>query len=255
MRIDGDLDYAYARLSARFGERPDEMAWRSIEVIRELPSLLEAARALPFKHWLVGITADADAHRIEAALLAQGRATVSEVACWMPACWKDAVEWAGVLAELPVIEHLARGGEALHWMREDLLYGPLCDADRPPIAGPLAPLATGWRRPDGLFPAWRKEWARRLPSSNFTSAAFAALAKTIASHRAATSSAVPGRVSIVRPGATRGALAARLALLFRRATLDPAAAFIFLALSALDVERLRGELLRRALFPAFRLAA
>jgi len=47
----------------------------------------------------------------------------------------------------------------------------------------------------------------------------------------------------------RRALAVRLSLLYRRATLDPAVAFIFLALSALDMERLRGELLRRALFP------
>jgi hypothetical protein len=36
--------------------------------------------------------------------------------------------------------------------------------------------------------------------------------------------------------------------------LDPAAAFVFLALSALDVERLRGELVRRAAFPRAPLA-
>jgi hypothetical protein len=47
----------------------------------------------------------------------------------------------------------------------------------------------------------------------------------------------------------------RLALLYRRATSNPAAAFIFLALCALDMERLRGELLRRAIFPRFGVAA
>ena len=52
----------------------------------------------------------------------------------------------------------------------------------------------------------------------------------------------------------RRALQARLALLFRRAMLDPAAAFIFLALTALDLERLRGELLRRAAFPGVAMA-
>jgi hypothetical protein len=47
------------------------------------------------------------------------------------------------------------------------------------------------------------------------------------------------------------ALSARLTLLFRRAVLDPAAAFVFLAQIALDLQRLRGELLRRAAFPGW----
>jgi hypothetical protein len=45
-----------------------------------------------------------------------------------------------------------------------------------------------------------------------------------------------------------------LSLLLRRATLEPAAAFIHVAISALDLERLRGELLSRALFPRARVA-
>jgi len=40
----------------------------------------------------------------------------------------------------------------------------------------------------------------------------------------------------------------RLSLLWRRAALEPAAAFIHLVLSALELERLRGELLGRRLF-------
>ena len=55
--------------------------------------------------------------------------------------------------------------------------------------------------------------------------------------------------------ALRHALHARLSRLFRHATLDPAAAFIFLAISALDFERLRGEILRRVAFPRLPLAA
>jgi hypothetical protein len=53
----------------------------------------------------------------------------------------------------------------------------------------------------------------------------------------------------------RRALHAQLSQLFRRAMLTPAAAFIFLALSALDCERLRGELLRRVVFPRLPLAS
>jgi len=40
----GSLEYAQARLSARYGQRPDEIAWRRIEHLRELPALLDVAR-------------------------------------------------------------------------------------------------------------------------------------------------------------------------------------------------------------------
>ncbi|HUH94457.1 MAG TPA: hypothetical protein VL742_15110 [Casimicrobiaceae bacterium] len=248
MRLPGDLDYAQARLAARFGERPDEVAWRTIEAIRGLPALLEAARDLPFRRWIAALPGDADAHAIEAALVAKRRAAVEEVARWMPRAWKGAVEWAGVLAELPVLEHLARRDKALPWMREDALYGALCAGEGAPTSGPLAPLAAGWERPDGLLPAWRREWLRRVPSTPCVrSALIEALSRTLASSR---------HISGDLPtGPSRAAIAARLVLLFRRATGDPAAAFVYLALSALDLERLRGELLRRALFSGFRLAA
>jgi hypothetical protein len=62
-------------------------------------------------------------------------------------------------------------------------------------------------------------------------------------HGAAFATATPGSGTPLRR-----ALQARLSLLMRRATLEPAAAFIHLALSALELERLRGELLGRKLF-------
>lgn len=251
MSIAGDMDYAQARLSARFGEHPDEVAWRSIEMIRALPALLDAARRLPFRRWLGSITSDSEPHAIEAAFVAQWRAQVREVWRWMPEAWRAAIEWAGVLAELPVLEYLARGGTGLPWMREDPVYGPLCgEIAAPPGAGLLAPLAAGWDQPDGLFRAWRKEWMRRVPHSALAaSAVIDACGGALASYRQAI-----GRASQADGAALRSALVVRLAWLFRRAMLDPASAFIFLALCALDLERLRGELLRRAIFPGFGLA-
>ena len=75
-------------------------------------------------------------------------------------------------------------------------------------------------------------------------AATRARARTIAAHLA------EFRNPATRDGERCGdALAARLTLLFRRAMLDPAAAFIYLALVAQDGERLRGELVRRAALP------
>ena len=62
---DGELDYALARVAARFGERPDDVAWRSIAVIREFAPLVDALRQGPLHRWTVGLVSDADAHAIE----------------------------------------------------------------------------------------------------------------------------------------------------------------------------------------------
>jgi hypothetical protein len=250
MRIAGDLDYAQARLYARFGERPDELAWRSIEPIRGLPAFLDAARGLPFRRWIEAVAASSTPHEIEAGLVSRRRALVAEVARWMPEAWQAAVVWAGIVADLPVLEHISRNDEVLPWMRDDRLYGDLCaDGARRPASGPFLPLAVGWGRPDGLFPAWRAEWMQRIPSAAPFPNLLGELARTLAVQRV-----FPGTVP-VDTATRRGSLAARLVMLFRRATGDPAAAFIFLALSGLDLERLRGELLRRAVFPTFGLAA
>jgi hypothetical protein len=241
----GDLDYALARIAARFGERPSEAAWRALAVIRRMPALIDAARAPSFRRWLAGIAPDADPHRIEGALRGNARAQVDEIGLWMPAEWQAAISWAGMLVDLPVAQFLARGGTPLTWMRDDPVYRDLCreTATRSP-AGPLAPLASAWRNPDGLVRAWGLEWRRRLPArSRAGSVLLAECANLLARHGAAL--AAPGTRDSV---SGRRTLASRLELLYRRAVSDPAAAFAFLALSALDLERLRGELLRRAIF-------
>ena len=227
MKRSGDLDYAMARIAARFGERPTEATWRALAVIRELPALLDAARQPPFRRWTAGLAPDADAHAIEAALRANGRALAAEVRLWMPARWQPAVDWACTLADLPVAHYLAQGGAPLHWMRDDAAYRDLAHAA---VVIPAHPAA--------VLREWGDEWWRRVPERT---APLRELARLVQAHRGA--------------DADRHALVARLALLYRRAPVDPAAAFVFLALSALDMERLRGELLRRLLFARLRIAA
>jgi len=248
----GDLDYALARVAARFGERPGEAAWRSMTVIRGLPALLDAAHSSPFRRWTAGIAPDAGPHAIEGALRSNWRALVDEVRVWMPAEWQDGITWAGVLAELPVAQYLARGGAPYPWMRDDPVFRELCaEVPVPGATRPLAALARAWADPDGFMRVWRAEWQRRVPTSARSDRALLGeFARTLERHRAAL--AEPAARDGVQP---RRALVSRLALLYRRAIADPAAAFIFLALSALDVERLRGELLRRAIFPRYGVAA
>jgi len=251
----GSLEYAQARLQARNSQRPDESVWRRIEVIREFAPMLEAARSSALRPWLVGLTAGSGAHEIESTLRSHWRALVEEVAGWLPGAWQPAVRWCGPVPDLPVLQHLAGGGAPLAWMRSDAAYQDLCDEEPATRAaavrsGPLAAFAGHWGHPDGLAAAWRTEFRRRIPrGADAGGSELAELARTVSSHLATFGAAQAGDGSPLRR-----ALAARLLLLFRRAILDPAAPFVFLALSALDLERLRGELLRRAAFPRLLIA-
>ncbi len=251
----GSLEYAHARLGARFGERPDELAWRRIATIRDVGGMLDTARVSPLGAWLGDIGADADAHAIELALRAHLRERVAAIATWMPADWRASIEWCALLNDLPVLQHLARGGAPPPWLRDDPLGAALREVDAVQrdsvrrMAGPAVLLAAARGDPDRLASLWRAEWQRRLPVRLSASGRLADLVRVLAEHLAAF------REPLQPEGwALRRALHARLTQLFRRATLEPAAAFIFLALSALDCERMRGELLRRVVFPRLPLA-
>jgi hypothetical protein len=247
----GSLEYAHARLGARFGARPDELAWRRIEMIRDLATMLDAARATPLADWLGEIGPDAGSHAIEIALRARLRDRVHAIAGWVPPYWRAAIEWCALLPDLPLLQHLARGGAAPPWLHDDALGAALRDGESAHAdAGPVFLLAEAKRNPDRIAAVWRAEWLRRLPVPVAASPFLADVIALLTEHAAAF------RDPLQVGGRTlRRALHARLSQLFRRAMLTPASAFIFLALSALDCERLRGELLRRVMFPRSPLAS
>ena len=245
----GSMELALARVQSRHGQRAGDMAWQRLETARELGLLLDAARASALRPWVAGITAHASASEIEAVLRAHWRTLVAEVAGWMPPPWRPALDWCAVQPLLPALQHLARGGEPAAWMHDDPDLRALCGvplSDRPKVlaAGRWGALAGAWAAPDAIAQAWRAEWERRLPQPLATSdESLRLLAAALSSHNAAFAVAPPGPGGLLRQS-----LQARLSLLLRRATLEPATAFIHIALCALDLERLRGELLRRALF-------
>lgn len=243
----GSLEYAHARLSARLGARPDDLAWRRVEPVRDLAPFIDAARASALRPWMTGIGSASTPHEIEALLRRRWRELVAEVARWMPDAWQSAIRWCAIVADLPAIEHLARGGEPTRGMREDPVLRDLAagagdrtgDVPRP---GTLAALVVDRERIGG---AWHASWRRLLPAgAAHPPSILADVERAIALHLSAMRDP-----ALIDGTPLRRALEARLVLLFRRATLDPAAAFALLAIVALDVERLRGELVRRAAFP------
>jgi len=227
--VTGSLEYAHARMSARLGARPDDLAWRRIEPVRDLAPMLEAARATALRQWLAGIGPTTPVHAIEALLRRRWREAVAEVASWMPEDWQPSIAWCARLPLLPAIAHLARGGAPLPWMR-----------DEPGLRDPAPGLD-----PDHVADAWLEGWRERRPvRGGGDPALLDAIVRAIEGHVAAMREpALADGTPALR------ALEARLMQLFRRATLDPTAAFAFLALEALDLARLRGEIVRRAAFP------
>ena len=245
----GSIEYAHARIGARHGDRLRESDWHAIETLRDLAPLLELARSTTLRPWLAGIDAASDPHGIESALRERWRATVAEVAGWMPKRWRPALEWWGTLPDLAPLQHLARGEAPSDWMREDAAWRTLAAAAPGaraglPVEGPLAALSSVWSAPETLGEAWDAEWRRRWPSGRHGQAAtLQPLARVWAAHGRRLAGAQSGEGGLLRTS-----LRADLALLLRHAILEPAAAFIHLALCAIDLERLRAELLRRVVF-------
>jgi hypothetical protein len=245
----GSIEYAQARLQSRHGQRASDAQWQQLESTREFVALLDVVRTGPLRHWVAGLTAQASAPQIEALMRGHWQAAVDEVEGWMPPAWNAAVAWCAVLPDLPLLQHLARGGVPDPWMQDDARWRDLCAAphdERPALlaATHWRALARAWAAPDTLAAAWLDEWRRRLPQAlPHADDHLHEVVSALRRHGAAFATATPG------PGTPlRRALQARLSLLMRRAMVEPAAAFIHLALSALELERLRGELLVRRLF-------
>jgi len=247
----GSLEYAFARMSARFGERPDEALWRRVEIIRDFETLVTAVRASSLSAWVVGVGPQAGVHAIEAAARRHWRQLTAELADWMPAAWRPAVLWCAVLLDLPALRSLAGSGPRPAWLREDPVYAGLSDRAFGAVDRERQALLTeGIGDAPRVLAAWRAEWERRLPQRLDRLPALAELERLLRAHAMQFAGAHPAD-----GWPLRRALGARLKLMFRRAPLDPAMAFIYLALAALEFERIRAELLRRRAFPRRALAA
>ncbi len=240
--------YVQARIQARYAGLPTDPEWQRLSASRGLAGFLEEARTGVLRDWVKAFSGQSEIHDIEAGLRARYREQVAEVAGWVPQPWRGSVVWTHWLVLLPLFDHLANGGEMPSWVARDQGLNALLDA-----AGGLDPSRLQDHRAR-LFlrpcrePAsvWLQEWRGRWPSCK----------REFLRNLDDLQALITKHLDVFRrsrPEAgwdQRRALRVRLRFLFHRRLLQPAAPFIYLALSALDLERLRAELVDRALFAA-----
>ena len=265
----GSVEFAHARLRARWGSRADEATWRRIEVARELAPVLDLARSSALARWVQELTPGSGVHPIEQALRRRWCEQVAEVAGWMAAEWQPAIHWCEGLVDVPLLQAWVRGDPLPAWVADDERLGDLLAgvssghtdgraASTQAYGRPGAP-ASAWPagaarvaawldaangQADALLPVWLQTWRALMPAGRARATLERTLVPLLQAHarRFADPATQDG-------WAERRALGAQLVALMRRHAAEPIEAFVFLALQALELERLRAEIVGRAALP------
>lgn len=240
--------YVQARLQARHGERADELLWRRLQGIGDLANYLQAAQQTTLRPWVTGLHSTHSIHETELMLRRQYRDYVDEVAHWLPARWTGTVQLLRQVPDLPALQHLMAGETVSAWMLEDSELRPLASENqgRRLEAAMQTPdldwLAEGWQQDEALFFTWLDYWRSKWPSAPRLTEGLDYLARLMREH-------MQQQVEKpVAPGDPHAALMQKLTAAFRRYSFQPAAACAHLGLIALDLEKLRSDLVDRLLF-------
>jgi len=209
MSLEGNLEYALARVQCQYGNRLGMSEWRGLEAGHDLGQFLEAARTGVFNSWVAGLDRSREAHFIERTLRGVWRSYVRAVAAWHP---RRCQPW---LMTDPVM-----GNETAIAFFE------------PAIAGRITPAEL-----------WLARWRQLKPHLDASrEQLLAAVLKAVQEHGRML--ALDGADGV----ALREQLGAQLSRLFRAAAGTLVATLCHLALMALDFERLRGGLVNRSIF-------
>lgn len=252
MTTSNRLAYVQARLQARHGRRPTDDRWRLLEATPDLPGYLQAARATSLRPWVVHLAAESATHQIERSLRADWQAYVAEIAAWTPTPWQPAAEWLITLPDLPFFVHLVRGEPVPRWMLKDPVLAAVAQTDTERRSEALS--ATGLARIAGPvragvppITAWLGAWESDWPEAD--AAGRTALERVRRDFHTHISTILAEPLEHPPGPALRRRIIERFNMAFRRESGRITAVFAHLGLMALDVERLRGGLVLRALFP------
>jgi hypothetical protein len=246
------MDYAQARIQARFGSRPGPLVWERLQGIPETDEFLEAAKRAGLGHWVAGLERRTGLHRVELVLRDRLRALIRETASWLPDRWQRPTALTAQLVDLPALAHLARGGSTLAWMKDDAVMAAYLSAAAPAKRDAL--LSATQR--DRLFKSsiskssssgiaaalkeWMSLWRESWPSGS-ESASVSRLVRRAEAHLASFAACETGE----RADGLRDELDRELRREFRHNTLLPGAVLAYLGMEALDCERVRSMLVDR----------
>lgn len=241
--------YVQARLQARHGERLDDVDWRALEAARTVNQFLERARLTPLRRFADHLNAQMSSHAMERTLRAAWRGYVAEVADWVTPAWRLAVQWTATVPDLPAIDAVLKG-KAPAWAQSDPVIATLATAEPQQrqtrrAGNPLLSLFPAARSDASLARRWLAHWRALWPHQRGPDGeALDRITVAVEEHRRRLDHAGMHDSS----GPYRRDLAQSLTRMFRRGSGTPVAVFCHLALVALDLERLRGGLVRRRLF-------
>ena len=237
--------YAQARLAARLGDRISEADWARLAAVADARSFVDAAKRTPLGRYLAGTTADQSIHAVEKSLRDAWRQEVEEVASWYLARLRPVFAWLYVLPLLPAITHLLGQGAAQPWMSDEAQLGPFLKATREEMAKQLAdaglkaflPAVLGER---SVASCWLQHWKSLWPASARDRRELEAFVTDIlVTHDHQEEPAL----GLGDPDNARYVLSRA----FRRHQHSVAGALAYLGLSAIDLQRLRGEIAVRKL--------
>lgn len=245
-----DFAYAQARAQARLGERLSETGWRVLESTLGLPHYLASVRNTALAPLVQHFSTAVSIHTVERALRDEWRAEVAAVSRWVPEPWSAAVAWSAWLPYLDTFAWLMREQPALAWMQADTVLAGVALHDpaarQVAMAGaPFGKLARGDPR-ESLRACWFEHWTAICPQTDAEEKA--SLGLLVAGvRRYLAENERRGMSPAKRRDAHKRLDALAMGLVHRRAE-EPVAVFCYLVLVALDLQRLRDGLLRRALF-------
>jgi hypothetical protein len=248
MSVLSGIPYAQARIQSRYGRRADAGVWLKLQNIHDLGSYLQTAQQTPLRHWVLGLSSSHNSHEIELALRQKYRHHIDEVANWMPVDWKKTVQWIKRLVDLPVLQYLVDGGEPLPWMKSDPNINDFT-VDDPALRlqafrlGGNSIMVDSWQQSGSIVTGWLTQWERMLPKSGYSHRGLELLEKLfhdqIQLQTKQQEAAQPTDYEM---------LFDRLRLIFRRYAFQPSAVCAYLAIVALDVHRVRSDLIQRTYF-------
>ena len=245
-----DFAYAQARAQARLGERMAEDGWRVLESSLGLPQYLSSVRSTVLaprvQHFSIHVTP----HTIERTLREDWRVEVAAVGRWVPEPWQAAVGWTAWIPYIEAVAWLLADEPPLPWMHDDPVLSGLALDDpagrRLAIAGsPFAALDEDDPR-SSPERGWLAHWQSLWPAtSDEESADLQRLVDAVRDYLAATAR---DGVTLRDRREARAVLVDRVTATMRRRIEQPVVVFCYLVLFALELQRLRDGLLRRALF-------